>query len=146
VPGREPTTATSSNAADPLLPGLQEGLSAAELLQPFAGSLSVFLHTALTVCERGNFYADLGMMPHLFDAEVMRQDHAHRPSRAFPWVFAWRTAAFWDLLRAPAGGCFKEIRTPSWAEFPLQQLGPECTSAGLLSVSSPPMQQADGRT
>jgi len=123
-------------------PGLKQGFRG-KLLSRFC-LWSVFLTHSLTVCERGNFYRILGMDPHRFDAEVMRQTN-RTARRAFPWVFDLENSRFLDL-RDRLVACFQEIQAAkAGRSSPLQQLGLKLHFAGLLLRQfTQPMQQAEG--
>ncbi|MEI6029783.1 MAG: magnesium-protoporphyrin IX monomethyl ester (oxidative) cyclase [Synechococcaceae cyanobacterium ELA739] len=75
-------------------PGLRRGLRGRLLSRFFLWS--VFLTHSLTVCERGDFYALLGLDPAQFDAEVMRQTN-RTAQRAFPQVFDLENSHYFAL-------------------------------------------------
>ena len=75
-------------------PGLRRGLRGRLLSRFFLWS--VFLTHSLTVCERGDFYALLGLDPAQFDAEVMRQTN-RTAQRAFPMVFDLDNSRYFEL-------------------------------------------------
>jgi len=108
--------------ADPLLPGLKQGLPRQALLQPFSFLCRCFLTHSLTVCERGNFLRIPGIDPHLFDAEVIAPDQPHRPPR-LPGVFDLENSRFLGPARPAGGPAFQEIQAANWAEFPLPSSG-----------------------
>jgi magnesium-protoporphyrin IX monomethyl ester (oxidative) cyclase len=110
-------------------PALREGFRGKLLSRFFLWS--VFLTHSLTVCERGDFYRILGMDPHQFDAEVMRQTN-RTARRAFPWVFDLESSRFLDL-RDRVVACFKDQQQARReGAGPLRRLGLKLRFATLL--------------
>jgi magnesium-protoporphyrin IX monomethyl ester (oxidative) cyclase len=75
-------------------PSLRDGLRGRLLSRLFLWS--VFLTHSLTVRERGDFYALLGLDPARFDEEVIRQTN-RTAARAFPVVYALGDGRFFAL-------------------------------------------------
>ena len=110
-------------------PGLKQGLRGKLLSRFFLWS--VFLTHSLTVCERGDFYRLLGMDPHRFDAEVMRQTN-RTARRAFPWVFDLDQGQYLEL-RDRLVSCFQQMQARKAEPGALlAKLGLKLRFAGLL--------------